>query len=290
MRITRIALDELNNIINYIGDSLVSSAVSYLSSQKMITFYYVDISSAIQTTMNRDLAKACAAEGLKAVRLYESSKAAPKSSGSERAGLILSVARCRKLFLPYRRRVSETAPVYLAGALEYLAGEILFLSGNGTRDDKKNTIGVRQMFLTVSNDSDLHSLFRKLGIKMNGSGVVPNIHPMILPRKGEKSKTTGKAKKTGKIALKDIKKLQKAHECTLFRKLPFERLIREVAQRVDAEEIRFSKEALMTLQLESEQYLVGLFQDANTIALHSKRTRVKPSDIQLARRMRGERE
>lgn len=47
----------------------------------------------------------------------------------------------------------------------------------------------------------------------------------------------------------------------------------------------------MALQKASEAYLVGLFEDTNTdlCAIHAKRLTITPKDIQLARRIRGER-
>ncbi len=47
--------------------------------------------------------------------------------------------------------------------------------------------------------------------------------------------------------------------------------------------------AAMALQEASEAYLVGLFEDTNLCAIHAKRVTIMPKDIQLARRIRGER-
>ena len=46
---------------------------------------------------------------------------------------------------------------------------------------------------------------------------------------------------------------------------------------------------LFILQEASEAYLVGLFEDTNLCAIHAKRVTIMPKDIQLARRIRGER-
>jgi histone H3 len=47
--------------------------------------------------------------------------------------------------------------------------------------------------------------------------------------------------------------------------------------------------AILALQEASEAYLVSLFEDSNLCALHSRRVTIMPKDIQLARRIRGER-
>jgi histone H3 len=54
-------------------------------------------------------------------------------------------------------------------------------------------------------------------------------------------------------------------------------------------ELRFQSAAIMALQEAAEAYLVGLFEDSNLCAIHAKRLTIMPKDIQLARRLRGER-
>jgi histone H3 len=77
-------------------------------------------------------------------------------------------------------------------------------------------------------------------------------------------------------------------ERRLIRKLPFQRLVREIAQDFKTD-LRFQSSAVMALQEASEAYLVGLFEDTNLCPIHAKRVTIMPKDIQLARRIRGER-
>ena len=98
----------------------------------------------------------------------------------------------------------------------------------------------------------------------------------------------------GTVALKQIRQYQKSTEL-LIRKLPFQRLVREIAG--DSKiitsplcgKVRFQSAAIMALQEAAEAYLVGLFEDTNLCAIHAKRVTIMPKDIQLARRIRGER-
>ena len=85
----------------------------------------------------------------------------------------------------------------------------------------------------------------------------------------------------------DIRRYQKSTEL-IIRKLPFQRLVREIAQALKTD-LRFQSSAVMALQEASEAYLVGLFEDTNLCAIHAKRVTIMPKDIQLARRIRGER-
>ena len=98
----------------------------------------------------------------------------------------------------------------------------------------------------------------------------------------------------GTVALKQIRQYQKSTKL-LIRKLPFQRLVREIAS--DSEvitsplcgKVRFQSAAVKALQEAAEAYLVGLFEDTNLCAIHAKRVTIIPKDIQLARRIRGER-
>ena len=91
----------------------------------------------------------------------------------------------------------------------------------------------------------------------------------------------------GTVALREIRKYQKSTEL-LIRKLPFQRLVREIAQDFKTD-LRFQSSAILALQEAAEAYLVGLFEDTNLCAIHAKRVTIMPKDIQLARRIRGER-
>ena len=91
----------------------------------------------------------------------------------------------------------------------------------------------------------------------------------------------------GVVALREIRKYQKNTEL-LIRKLPFQRMVREIAQDFKTD-LRFQSQAILALQEASEAYLVGLFEDTNLCAIHAKRVTILPKDIQLARRIRGER-
>ena len=89
------------------------------------------------------------------------------------------------------------------------------------------------------------------------------------------------------MALCEIHRYQKSTEL-LIRRLPFQRLVREIAQDLKGR-VNFASGAILALQEVAEAYLVGLFEDTNLCAIHAKRITIMPKDIQLARRIRGER-
>src|SRR6202034_2947605 len=91
----------------------------------------------------------------------------------------------------------------------------------------------------------------------------------------------------GTVALREIRRYQKSTDL-LIRKLPFQRLVREIAQDFK-NDLRFQGTAILALQEAAESYLISLFEDTNLAAIHAKRVTIFPKDIQLARRIRGER-
>ena len=140
--------------------------------------------------------------------------------------------------------------------------------------------------------------------KITAKGIETPVTPQLprkqpAPRKSPRTnqsaripKTQGGVKKPhryrpGTVALREIRRYQKSTEL-LIRKLPFQRLVREIAQDFRSD-LRFRSDAISALQEASEVYLVGLFEDTNLCAIHDKRVTIMPKDIQLARRIRGER-
>ena len=93
--------------------------------------------------------------------------------------------------------------------------------------------------------------------------------------------------RAGTVALKDICHYQ-GSTALLIRKLPFQRLVGEIAQDFKAD-LRFQSAAILCLQEVAEAYLVKLFDDANLCAINARQVTIMPKDILLARRIQGER-
>ncbi|KAJ7161677.1 histone H3, partial [Mycena filopes] len=108
---------------------------------------------------------------------------------------------------------------------------------------------------------------------------------------GSHTKTGGSKKphrfRPGTVALREIRSYQKSTQL-LIRKLPFQRLVREIALHYRTE-LRFQSAAVMALQEAAEAHLVSLFEDTNLAAVHAKRVTIQPKDLTLARRLRGDR-
>ena len=102
-----------------------------------------------------------------------------------------------------------------------------------------------------------------------------------------KEATKKRRQHPGTVALTEIKLMQRSTDL-LLRKAPFQSIVREIAQ-ASKTDLRFQSNAIAALQEAAEAYLVGLFEDTNLCAIHAKRVTIMPKDMQLARRIRGER-
>ncbi|KAJ1345976.1 hypothetical protein KIN20_000624 [Parelaphostrongylus tenuis] len=127
--------------------------------------------------------------------------------------------------------------------------------------------------------------------RMSTGGKIPRKYLAVKAARKSAPATGGVMKphryRPGTVALREIRRYQKSTEL-LIRKLPFQRLVREIVQDYMTHQ-RFQSSAVIALQEAAEAYLVDLFEDANLCAMHAKRVTIMPKDIQLARRIRGER-
>ena len=111
-----------------------------------------------------------------------------RTSRSRKAGVKFPVGRIHRYLREgkYSDRTSSGASVYLAAVLEYLVAEILELSGNAARENKKRRITPRALVLAIRNDQELSQLTPKVIIP--SGGVLPQIHSVLLKKAKRKYK------------------------------------------------------------------------------------------------------
>jgi histone H3 len=107
------------------------------------------------------------------------------------------------------------------------------------------------------------------------------------PSEGGMKERKERRYKPGTVALREIKRYQKSMDMML-PKASFQRLVRSIAMGFDPD-LRFQSQSLIALQEAAEAYVVSLFEDTNLCAIHAKRLTVMKKDMELARRIRGDR-
>ena len=89
------------------------------------------------------------------------------------------------------------------------------------------------------------------------------------------------------VALREIRRYQKSTKC-LIKRSPFQKLIREISQEnrvcpkdpgTPSIQVRFQSTAIAALQEAAENFIVGLFEDVNLLAVHTKRVTVMPHEM-----------
>eukprot|EP00966_Prymnesium_polylepis_P291451 6731776-Prymnesium_polylepis.1 len=148
-----------------------------------------------------------------------------------------------------------------------------------------------------ANPHPMHPAVAKKAMRVPGGGKMAGAY-VSGKGAGKHGPPTGGVKKPrrwrpGTVALREIRKYQKNTEL-LIRKLPFQRFVRELANDVTnmvahPQGYRWQSGAIMALQEAAESYVVHLFEDTQLNSIHAKRVTIMVKDIQLARRIRGER-
>ncbi|XP_073502315.1 uncharacterized protein [Phyllobates terribilis] len=167
-------------------------------------------------------------------------------------------------------------PGSIAGQFQDLSSQILQHSGQIDRSAGADSLGIIALAEKPVHTADweLEVMARtKQTARKSTGGKAPR--KQLATKAARKSApATGGVKKPhryrpGTVALREIRRYQKSTEL-LIRKLPFQRLVREIAQDFKTD-LRFQSSAVMALQEASEAYLVGLFEDTNLCAIHAKR-------------------
>ena len=90
--------------------------------------------------------------------------------------------------------------------------------------------------------------------------------------------------RSGTVVLREIRKYQRSTEL-LIRKLPFQRLLREIIFDMKKKNYRFQSTAILAMQEAAEAFLVRMFEQCNHICIHGERVTVQEKDIQLWKRL-----
>jgi len=190
-------------------------------------------------------------------------------------------------FPPTPEEVMETESEPVLNTSEYSAKDSLYFSEMVKRK-KTRKIKNRQ---TTGPGKAPRKNFETKPIRKNARNEVNNT-VAAGNKSGRRQPAKGGVKKPkryrpGTVALREIRRYQKSTEL-LCSKLAMARLIREIAQDFKTD-LRFQRTAIGALHEAAESYLVGLLEDTNLCAIHTRRVTIMPKDMQLARRIRGER-
>ena len=108
------------------------------------------------------------------------------------------------------------------------------------------------------------------------------------PRVNKRKLKKPRRYRSGTVALREIIRYQKSTEL-LIRKLPFQRLLREISQEVCREKgipnVKYQSTAILALQEAAEAFLVRMFSQVNDIAIVGKLVTIQDKHVLLWRRL-----
>ena len=296
--ITSNSKQQLNSILCAIT-RLVSARVNELTEMaRKKTMSEKEVVNALHVLFPGDLGKGMATMCDQAVENYRNDDATKGVTRQERAGIIFPPSVTEKYLRNFgysKTMVSNTAPVALAAAMEYLAGEILENASVFAKQKKRVRITIRDLEIGVRTDNEINSFFNENRLSFLGGGVVPYIHPILLVKKVRKRKSKKSATKRphryrpGTVSLREIRRFQKTSNCLTLARSPFEKYTRSVIQKVLGNDvnIKVSKNVFLTLQYFVEQRVVSLLQKAYMAAIHAGRVKLTVADIKFVRSLSG---
>lgn len=288
----RKALHAMNSIVMSLATKVTDSVTGYVTTK---TVTHQAIHDVVRFMFPPELSREAQAAGARAVEAYTASHAEKvKLDHRTRANLVFPPGLAEKFLRHFGRlavRVGTGAGVYLAAVLQHVATLVLQLSGNVCADEKRVRIKPRHILLAVKNDAELNELLlTKLRVVIAEGGVVPGIHPALLPtghtpkrRRARAAADEGEGPtkrrfRPGTVALRNIRRQQKNAKLQI-QHAPFRRACMDVAVANAAAAPRFSADFLAVFQEYVEARVVGWFEGANVMALHSGRQTVAVKDV-----------
>jgi len=292
--ITSNSKQQLNSILCS-TTKLISTKVNQLTEMvRKKTTSEKEVINALNVMFLGDLGKGMTAMCKQAVENYNDDVSTKGITRQERAGIIFPPSVAEKYLRNFgysRTMISNGAPVALAAAMEYFAGEILENASVLAKQKKRVRITIRDLEMGVRTDNEINNFFEKNKFSFLGGGVVPYIHPNLLvkrTRRRKNKKSEGKRShryRPGTVSIREIRRFQKSSNCLTLAKSPFEKYTRSVIQKVigNSDSIKVSKNVFLTLQYFVEQHIVSLLHKAYLAAIHTGRVKLTVSDIEFIR-------
>ncbi len=286
--ITNNARQQLNSVIIHLARIFGEKALAMTEMCKKKTVSIREIQGVVNVVFTGQLKNLAIKEGNTAVESFEkwadeSGEDKKTKSRQNKAGIIFPPSIVEKFIRNFNYSnimVTNTAPVFLAAVLEYFTSQVLDAASAISTQNKKVRITVRDLELAVNGDAELKTIFTNNGLSFIGGGVVPFIHSNII-----KKNPKGKAN----TALREIIRFQRAGDCIVFARHPFEVLVRDTCQNY-RKDMKIAKEVFIFLQYYIEQQITRTLQLANNVAIHCKRLKVFPMDIEMVLSIRENRQ
>jgi|APCry1669189534_1035231.scaffolds.fasta_scaffold49989_2 histone H2A len=286
------AKQQFNSFICALAKHLSSIATEMTIFAKKKTISEKEICNALIFVLSGEILTNSISEGDRALNNFLETNEA-KSTRQSKANIIFPPSITEKFLRNFGNSklfVKSSAPIFLAGVLEYITSDILGSASIITFEDKRNRVTIRDIELAVRSDNELNKLMSSLNFSFIGGGVLPFIHPLLLKKKPKTYHSKGSKNRfrPGTVAIREMKKYQKNSHQLLLPKSTFEAVIRNFFKENTETTLKISADVFLILQHLIETYLVNLLRDANLLAIHSNRVKLTSVDIALVSYLKGQ--
>ena len=277
--INKYAKEQLNSALIIILIYICEYAYKLIQIANTKTITVKQIHNSIYTLLEQDLFVNAKSEGEKAVNTYENSLTTNNSKQSD-SNIIFPVALVEKFLRGCRTfNVSANSSIYLAAVLEYICADILQSAVIHCKNNNKARINIRDLELSIREDYELDSLFKKLNIRFIGGGVLPYIHPQVLQNK-RKLKRKNEHYFTDTININEIVKEQKEYNDLCMSHNTFEKCTRTILNTIKAN-MKLGQDAIEVLQHYTEQKVINILRHCNNLAMHCNRVKIQKKDYEM---------
>ena len=267
--LTQHAKVQLNDLAMITCKLIKQKMLSVLYSSRKRTITSLEIEASIKLLFIGQLSQKLQDEGKKCVQQYIDNSKTKELKGQSRhskAEILIPPSILERILRTEMFQMGFSAPIFLAGVIEYFLAQILQLS---VLVSKNIRITIHDIENGIKSDRELSSYMASQQIYLFESGIVPFIHPDIRQRSGPNDKKS----------IKIMTRLQES-QGHIFPKRFFDNLCKHFITLLYPD-IRFQKGCFVYLQDYIEKWIVDILQYTNILTIYSKKSRVTASDIEL---------
>lgn len=288
--ISKNALHTFNTIVLSTAQTLSKESKELYLKAKKSTLSSRDVQSAVRLVFPPEMTTRAVSYATIAVTKFTSSAVGKKAAATDRkrkevkANLLFSVSKVLSLLKVDNKRVSKSAPVYMAAALEYLCTFIVKTAMAIATEAGKKTFKNSHILSAINDNAELKSIISKQSIVLTAGIALEK----KAPKKKREEGAEGKKRRfhPGTVAARNVKRLQKT-DGLLLQKAPFKAFVKSLftEKHIKVNKVHLAKTVCENLQAVVEAHMVELLKMANALAEHADKKTVGARDFNLVYKM-----
>ena len=154
--------EQINAIVNLLGQAVVKQANQLLLSSKKSTIDERVVMTSVELLMKGELSKHAVSAAKRTIERFEKEE---KKRVESKCNLLFSVSRTKEMMRSYtKNRLSAHSSIALTAVLEYITAELCELTGVATLSENKKVVMSRHLDNAIRNDEEIEPFIRSLGV------------------------------------------------------------------------------------------------------------------------------